>query len=32
MRWIEKQKNILAKENGIIPFKAYDGSYHFLKK
>jgi len=24
-------RNLLAKENGIIPFKAYDGSYHFLK-
>ena len=24
-------RNLLAKENGIIPFKAYDGSYLFLK-
>ena len=24
-------RNLLVKENGIIPFKAYDGSYHFLK-
>ena len=24
-------RNLLAKENGIIPFKAYDGSYQFLK-
>ena len=24
-------RNLLAKENGIIPFKTYDGSYHFLK-
>ncbi|UCF89768.1 MAG: FtsX-like permease family protein [Desulfobacterales bacterium] len=24
-------RNLLAKENGTIPFKTYDGSYHFLK-
>lgn len=24
-------RNLLVKENGIIPFKAYDGSYLFLK-
>ncbi|MEE9609854.1 MAG: FtsX-like permease family protein, partial [Desulfatiglandales bacterium] len=24
-------RNLLVKENGIIPFKTYDGSYHFLK-
>ena len=24
-------RNLLVKENGIIPFKSYDGSYHFLK-
>jgi len=24
-------RNLLVKENGIIPFKAYDGSYQFLK-
>ena len=24
-------RNLLARENGIIPFKAYDGSYLFLK-